>query len=69
MKKITFEQGIKELEEIIQKLEDETMPLEEKIKLFTHGNKLKKDCKQILDNAKFKVEKVIAEEDVTDLDE
>ena len=69
MKKITFEQGIKELEEIIQKLEDETMPLEEKIKLFTNGNKLKKHCKQILDNAKFKVEKVIAEEDVTDLDE
>jgi exodeoxyribonuclease VII small subunit len=69
MRKITFEDGIKELEAIIQKLEDETTSLEETIKLFTRGNKLEKHCKQILDNAKFKVEKVIAEDTVTDLDE
>ena len=50
-----FEQSMKELEEIAEKLSDGDISLDESIKLFEDGMKLSKSCQKILENAEKKV--------------
>ncbi len=50
-----FEQSLKRLEEIVDKLEDEELELEEAIALFEEGVKLAEACGQRLDVAEKKV--------------
>ncbi len=54
----TFEDNIKELEIIVQKLESGTCGLDESIELYSKGLSLSNDCKKQLDNAKQKIEKL-----------
>ena len=56
MSELTFEQAVVELEEIIKKLEDGKMPLEEAVKAFERGSELKKICEEKLKNAQLKIE-------------
>lgn len=56
MAELTFEQAIVELEEIIKKLEDGKMPLEDAVKAFERGSELKKICEEKLKNAQLKIE-------------
>ncbi len=53
--KITYEQAEKRLEEIVSKLEDGTIPLEESMKLYEEGIKLSEFCMTQLKNAKQKI--------------
>ena len=53
--KITYEDAIKRLEEIVSKLDDGSMPLEESIKLFEESTKLVAICNNYLEKAKLKV--------------
>lgn len=53
--KITYEDAIKRLEEIVSKLDDGSMPLEESIKLFEESTKLVAFCNNYLEKAKLKV--------------
>ncbi len=57
-KKPTFEEALKNLEEIVQKMESGALPLDESIKLYEQGIQLKKLCEKQLEEAKLKVEKV-----------
>jgi exodeoxyribonuclease VII small subunit len=50
-KKIDFELSLKELESIIEKLEDENINLEDSVKSFEKGINLVKECQQQLQNA------------------
>ena len=50
-----FEESIKELEEIVEKLELGDASLDESLKLFENGIKLSKSCQKMLDNAEKKV--------------
>lgn len=50
-----FEESIKELEEIVEKLEKGDASLDESLKLFESGIKLSKACQKMLDNAEKKV--------------
>ena len=50
-----FEQSMKELEQIAEKLSDGDISLDESIKLFEDGMKLSKSCQKILENAEKKV--------------
>ena len=50
-----FEESIKELEEIVEKLERGDATLDEFLKLFENGIKLSKSCQKMLDNAEKKV--------------
>jgi exodeoxyribonuclease VII small subunit len=50
-----FEQSLRRLEEIVDKLEDEELELEEAIALFEEGVKLAEACGQRLDAAEKKV--------------
>ncbi len=56
--KITFEQAMTELEEIVRKLENGQIPLEEAVKTYEKGIELKKICEEKLKNAEMKIEKL-----------
>ncbi len=49
--KVTFEGAMNRLEEIVRRLEDERVPLEESIRLYEEGMKIGKRCRKILDDA------------------
>ena len=51
----TFEQSMKQLERIVQELEEGDLPLEAAIKKFEEGMKLTKLCSQKLDETEKKV--------------
>ena len=53
--KQTFEQAIKQLEEIVQELESIDLPLEKAIKKFEEGVKLSKFCSETLDETEKKI--------------
>ncbi len=59
-KKMSYEEAVKRLEEIVKKLEGGQTPLDESIALFSEGSELVKLCTSILDEAEQKV-KVITE--------
>lgn len=48
-KKLTFEDGMQELEEIVRSLEQGQMPLEESFKAFERAVDLKKKLEEMLD--------------------
>ena len=50
-----FEKKIKRLEEVVGKMEDGEIPLEDSLKLFEEGVKLTKDCHKQLADAEQKV--------------
>ncbi|MHB1023912.1 MAG: exodeoxyribonuclease VII small subunit [Acidobacteriaceae bacterium] len=52
----SFEEQLKSLEGIVEKLEKGDLPLEESIKLFEQGVVLSNACKQELENAEGKVQ-------------
>ena len=51
----TFEQSMKQLEQIVQELEDGDLPLEKAIKKFEEGMKLTKLCSAKLDETEKKI--------------
>jgi exodeoxyribonuclease VII small subunit len=51
----TFEQSMKQLEQIVQELEDGDLPLEKAIKKFEEGIKLTKFCSEKLDETEKKI--------------
>lgn len=61
MSKESFEQSLSELEAIVSKLEDETVPLEEALKLFERGIKLARKLKAQLSAVERRVEQLLAE--------
>jgi len=76
----TFEQSMKQLERIVQELENGDLPLEKAIKKFEEGIKLTKLCSEKLDETEKKIsvllkkseaqmaEKPLVAEDETDDD-
>jgi exodeoxyribonuclease VII small subunit len=51
----TFEQSLKQLERIVQELENGDLPLEKAIKKFEEGIQLTKFCSQKLDETEKKI--------------
>ena len=56
-KKIDFESSLKELENIVAKLEDENINLEDSVKSFEKGVNLVKECQKQLQIAELKIKK------------
>jgi exodeoxyribonuclease VII small subunit len=54
----TFEEALKQLEEIVEKLNDKEISLEESVALYEKGQKLSKICSETLENAALKIEKI-----------
>ena len=57
-KKLTFEQAMSRLEEIVTGLEQGDLPLDESLSLYEEGAKLMKQCNTMLDKAEQKVMKL-----------
>ena len=55
MAKKTFEQAIKQLEQIVQDLESGDMPLEKAVKKFEEGIQLAKFCSEKLDETEKRI--------------
>ena len=54
-KKLSFEESMKRLEEIVSRLERGELSLEESLRFFEEGNELVKECSRMLDEAEQKV--------------
>lgn len=59
-KKLTFEQSMARLEEIVARLEHGDVPLEDALGLFDEGTTLMKKCSLMLDKAEQKIVKLTA---------
>ena len=57
-----FEKSIKELEDIVSKLEKGEAGLDESLELFERGIKLSRECNDMLDKAEKKVSVLIGGE-------
>jgi len=55
----SFENNLKNLEKIVEKLESGECGLDESIKLYTDGVKLSAECKQQLETARQKIEQLV----------
>ena len=54
-----FEELMKDLEEITNKLEKEDLSLDESVDLFEKGMKISKECNEMLENAEKKITMLI----------
>ncbi|MEB8209302.1 exodeoxyribonuclease VII small subunit [Staphylococcus succinus] len=59
----SFEEMMKELEDIVQKLDNENVSLEESLNLYQRGMKLSATCDQTLKDAEKKVNELISDDD------
>jgi len=55
MSKKTFEQSLKQLEQIVEELESGELPLEKSLKKFEDGIKLSRSCSSKLDEIERKI--------------
>jgi len=60
---LNFEESLKKLEEIVRRLEEEQVPLDESLRLFSEGKKLARACEVELQTAENKVRQLIEEKD------
>ena len=61
--KLSFEQTIKELTDIVGSIEQGQIPLEDSIKQYERGMVLIKHCRGILQSAEKRIEKISKEQD------
>jgi len=57
-----FEEALRELEQIVNRLEQGDLPLEEALRLFEEGVKLSRHCHTKLDEAQRRVEILLKDE-------
>lgn len=62
IKKLSFEQAMLELESIVMALDSNSITLDQSIEFYSKGVELRKHCENILNDAKLKVQKIIAED-------
>ncbi len=59
---ISFEEAMKRLESIVETLGEGNLSLDDSLKMFEEGMELCKFCNKKLDEAEYKVEKLVAKE-------
>lgn len=62
-KKMTYEEAMTRLEKIVSMLENDTLSLDDSLKLFEEGTKLARFCNKTLDEAELKITKLGSEEE------
>ena len=55
---MNYEQSIKRLEEIVSKLENGNLALDESLKLYEEGAFLSENCRKMLTEAKLKIQNI-----------
>jgi len=56
---LSFEDALARLEQIVQRLESGSAPLEESITLYEEGARLKQHCEARLKDAQLRVERIV----------
>jgi len=69
MSKKTFEKALQQLEEIVDDLESEDLPLEKALKKFEEGIQLSKFCSAKLDETEKKITRLLQDENGTVVEE
>lgn len=59
---LSFEQALGALEEIVQKLESGSVPLDQSITLYERGEALRKHCQARLDSAQERIERIVTDQ-------
>ena len=62
-RKMTFEESMERLEQIVRIMERGEAPLEESLNLFREGTKLVADCSKLLEEARLQVDLVTQDAD------
>lgn len=62
---LSFEQALKELEQIVERLEAGDVPLEESIRTYERGAALRAYCEKQLKDAQLRVEQIVQSADGT----
>jgi len=65
----SFEEALKRLEEIVEKLESGELSLQEMVTNFEEGMRLSRHCKKILNEVQGKVEKIIDENGIIKMED
>ncbi len=60
---LSFEEAFKELEDVVRRLEEGGLSLDESIALFERGMRLAEHCSQKLDEAELKVSQLVPSEE------
>ena len=60
IEELSFEEALKRLETIVQRLESGDASLEEAIRLYGEGDRLRKRCEDRLGAAQARIEKIVA---------
>ncbi len=63
IKKLTYEEAVTRLEEIVQKLENSDVPLEESLASFQEGMALARYCREKLTEIEYRVDYLLKEEE------
>lgn len=57
---LSFEDALRQLEDVVKKLESGEVPLDDSINLYERGEALRKHCQSRLDAAQARIEKIVA---------
>ena len=68
-KKITFEESMTRLEQIVRSMERGDVALEESLKLFREGTELVRSCQKLLDEAQMQVKTIMTAPDGSPVEE
>jgi exodeoxyribonuclease VII small subunit len=63
IEKMSFEEAIKELTNIVSKIEQGQIPLQDSLEQYEKGMALIKQCRTILQKAEERIEKITKEQD------
>ena len=69
LEKLTFEEAMKELEEIVHSLDKGDVSLDEAIAAYDRGSQLKDYCEKKLQEAKMKVDTIQASDNIDTIPE
>lgn len=60
--RLSFEQALGALEEIVQQLESGSVPLDQSIALYEKGEALRRHCQARLDAAQQRIERIVTDQ-------
>jgi len=63
VEEMSFEEALRELEEIVGELERGSVPLDKSIAIYERGEALKKHCEKLLKEAEARIEKITLDKD------
>lgn len=66
---MTFEEALKKLEILVEKMEKEELPLEESLKYFEEGMELAGHCRKLLSEAEYKLEMMLKNGEKVDFEQ